>query len=112
MIDVLGTHDSGLVGSDGVLLALMCGLVLGAIGAVWSKHLPFGVVIGGALMCSMLTAGFMGTVIPMISKRLGFDPAATAGAVRDGVPGCDRICRVPVAREPFRSMDQMRMQLQ
>jgi magnesium transporter len=27
----------------------------------------------------MLTAGLMGTVIPILSKRLGFDPATTAG---------------------------------
>jgi magnesium transporter len=62
-----------------LLLALACGLVLGTIGVVWSQHLPFGIVIGGAMTCSMLTAGFMGTVIPMLSKRLGFDPATTAG---------------------------------
>lgn len=61
------------------LMALGCGLVLGTVGAVWSRHLPFGLVIGGALTCSMLTAAFMGTVIPITSKRLGFDPAATAG---------------------------------
>ncbi|MEA2515099.1 MAG: magnesium transporter [Thermomicrobiales bacterium] len=62
-----------------LLMALACGLVLGVVGAVWSRHLPFGLVIGGAMTCSMLTAGFMGTVIPMLSKRLGFDPATTAG---------------------------------
>jgi magnesium transporter len=61
------------------LMALACGVVLGVIGAVWSRHLPFGLVIGGALLCSMVTAGFMGSVIPMLSKRLGFDPATTAG---------------------------------
>ena len=55
------------------------GLVLGCIGIVWSGRFPFGVVIGAALMCSMLTAGFMGTTIPLVSKRLGFDPATTAG---------------------------------
>lgn len=60
-------------------MALICGLVLGSIGAVWSKHLPFGIVIGGALTCSMLTAGLMGTIIPVLSKRMGFDPATTAG---------------------------------
>jgi magnesium transporter len=49
------------------------------VGAIWSNHIPFGLVIGGAMTCSMLTAGFMGTVIPMLSKKLGFDPAATAG---------------------------------
>jgi magnesium transporter len=62
-----------------VIMSVVCGLVLGCIGAVWSRHLPFGVVIGAAMSCSMLTAGFMGTVIPMLSKRFGFDPATTAG---------------------------------
>ena len=65
--------------STSFLLALACGTVLGAIGAAWSGHLPFGLVIGGALTCSMLTAGLMGSLIPMLSKRLGFDPATTAG---------------------------------
>lgn len=63
----------------GLLMALACGLVLGGVGAIWSRHLPFGLVVGGAMTCSMLTAGFMGTVIPMLSKRAGFDPATTAG---------------------------------
>ncbi|MBN8726417.1 MAG: magnesium transporter [Xanthomonadales bacterium] len=62
-----------------MLMAVICGVVLGAIGAIWSRHLLFGAVIGVALSCSMLTAGLMGTVIPMVSKKLGFDPATTAG---------------------------------
>ena len=65
--------------STSLLLALACGVVLGTIGAIWSRHLPFGLVIGGALVCSMMTAGLMGSIIPMLSKRLGFDPATTAG---------------------------------
>lgn len=66
-------------GATALLMAIVCGFVLGIVGAIWSKHLPFGIVIGGALTCSMLTAGLMGTMIPMFSKRLGFDPATTAG---------------------------------
>lgn len=62
-----------------LLMAIVCGGVLGTVGAVWSGHPPFGVVVGVAMTCSMLTAGFMGTVIPMLSKQLGFDPATTAG---------------------------------
>ena len=62
-----------------VIMAVVCGLVLGLVGVIWSRHIPFGIVIGGAMTCSMLTAGFMGTVIPMLSKKFGFDPAATAG---------------------------------
>lgn len=61
------------------IMALGCGFVLGAVGAFWSQHLPFGLVIGAALTASMMTAGIMGTMIPMVSKRLGFDPATTAG---------------------------------
>jgi magnesium transporter len=62
-----------------LLMALVCGLTLGVIGIIWSKKVPFGMVIGGAMTCSMVTAGLMGTIIPVISKRLGFDPATTAG---------------------------------
>lgn len=62
-----------------LLMAVACGLVLGIIGAAWSRHLPFGIVIGVALTASMMTAAVMGTMIPMFSKRLGFDPATTAG---------------------------------
>lgn len=62
-----------------LLMAVACGAVLGVIGAAWSRHLPFGIVIGIALTTSMMTAAVMGTMIPMLSKRLGFDPATTAG---------------------------------
>lgn len=62
-----------------LFMAIACGVVLGTVGAIWAKHVPFGLVIGGALMCSMITAGLMGTIIPMLSKKLGFDPATTAG---------------------------------
>ncbi|MGH2467615.1 MAG: magnesium transporter [Candidatus Limnocylindrales bacterium] len=62
-----------------LLMAVLCGLVLGTIGVLWSGRLPFGLVIGAALGCAMLTAATMGTVFPMVSKRVGFDPATTAG---------------------------------
>ena len=65
--------------SSAFLMAIACGATLGVVGAVWSGHLLFGVIIGCALMASMLTAGIMGTLIPMVSKKLGFDPATTAG---------------------------------
>ncbi len=66
-------------GMTSLLMAIVCGIVLGGIGAIWAKQLPFGIVIGAAIVCSMLTAGLMGTIIPILSKRFGFDPATTAG---------------------------------
>jgi magnesium transporter len=62
-----------------LLMAGVCGVVLGLIALLWSQHLGFGLVIGVSLACAMATAGLMGTLIPLVSKRLGFDPAATAG---------------------------------
>jgi magnesium transporter len=62
-----------------LIMATVCGIVLGLVAVGWSGKASFGVVIGGAMTCSMLTAGFLGTVVPMLSKRAGFDPAASAG---------------------------------
>lgn len=62
-----------------LLMGAVCALVLGTIGLIWSKKLMFAIVIAIALGCSMLTACLMGTIIPMVSKKLGFDPATTAG---------------------------------
>ncbi len=61
------------------LMALVVGTVLGTIGVVWSGKTSFGLVIGAAQLTAMLTAGLMGTLFPLVSKRLGFDPATTAG---------------------------------
>lgn len=60
-------------------MALACGVTVGTIGVIWSHHLFFDLVIGGSMACSPLTAGFMRTIVPQVSKRMGFDPAATAG---------------------------------
>lgn len=62
-----------------LLMAVVCGLFLGVIAIIWSRHVILAVVIGVAMVFSMLTAGVMGTIIPMLSRRLGFDPATTAG---------------------------------
>ena len=39
----------------------------------------FGFVVGFSMFVAINLSGFVGTIIPMISKRLGFDPAITAG---------------------------------
>jgi len=61
------------------LMASVVGSVLASIAVVWSGKASFGLVIGAAQGAAMLTAGLMGTLFPLVSKRLGFDPATTAG---------------------------------
>jgi magnesium transporter len=56
-----------------------CGAVIGMIGAVWHGRWEFGLVVGVSMFISVNISGVVGTTVPMISKRLGFDPALTAG---------------------------------
>jgi magnesium transporter len=60
------------------ILGAVCALVVGTVGFFW--HSPvFGLVVATSMFISVNLSGAAGTVIPMLSKRLGFDPALTAG---------------------------------
>jgi len=65
-------HTTSIIGG-------VCGFVIGLIGAFWHGKWEFGVVVGLSMFLSINISGFVGTTVPMISKRLGFDPAITAG---------------------------------
>ena len=62
-----------------LIIGSACGVVIGAIGALWHGGALFGLVVGFSMFISINISGFVGTSVPMISKRLGFDPAITAG---------------------------------
>jgi magnesium transporter len=61
------------------IIGVVCGAVVGTVGAIWHGTATFGLVVGLSMFISVNLAGAAGTVIPMLSKRLGFDPAMTAG---------------------------------
>ena len=84
--------------STSFLLALACGAVLGAIGAAWSGHLPFGLVIGGALTCSMLDRWPDGQSYPDALEAAGLRPGDDRRPVRDRLSGRHRLRRLPLAR--------------
>jgi magnesium transporter len=62
-----------------ILLGSVTGLTLGAIGAVWYGKWTFGLVVAVGMFAAVNIAGMVGTVVPFLSKRLGFDPAITSG---------------------------------
>ncbi len=62
-----------------LIIGSACGALIGAIGAIWHGRALFGLVVGFSMFISINISGFVGTSVPMISKRLGFDPAITAG---------------------------------
>ena len=61
------------------ILGGACASVLGLIGGVWDQHWAFGLVVFLGMFVSVNIAGVVGTIVPMLSKRAGFDPALTAG---------------------------------
>ena len=61
------------------IIGAVCGLVAGLIGAAWHGTVMFGAVVAASMFVSVNLSGIAGTLIPMMSKRLGFDPALTAG---------------------------------
>jgi len=61
------------------ILGGSCALTLGLIGGVWDKRWAFGLVVFLGMFASVNIAGVVGTCVPLLSKRAGFDPALTAG---------------------------------
>lgn len=62
-----------------LIIGSVCGLLIGAVGGFWEGRWEFGAIVGFSMFISINISGFIGTVVPIISKRLGFDPAITAG---------------------------------
>jgi magnesium transporter len=60
------------------ILGAVCAVVVGSIGTLWHSF-TFGFVVATSMFVSVNLSGCAGTGIPMLSKRLGFDPALTAG---------------------------------
>jgi len=60
------------------ILGAVCAVVVGLIGLMWHSAI-FGLVVATSMFVSVNLSGCAGTAIPMLSKRMGFDPALTAG---------------------------------
>lgn len=62
-----------------LIIGAVCGTVIGTVGGIWYGKIMFGLVVGVSMFISINISGLIGTSVPMLSKRLGFDPAITAG---------------------------------
>ena len=62
----------------GLLMGLACGLMLTVVG--WGLGQGFlGVVVGASLVIAFLVSTSMATIMPIVLKRMGVDPAVAAG---------------------------------
>jgi magnesium transporter len=62
---------------DGLALAVTCGLGV----FLWSQSLGLALVIGVAMILSMIAAGVSGALVPMVLTRLGQDPATASSII-------------------------------
>lgn len=64
-----------------VLIGFAVGVAVGLLGYLISdvNKMRFGISVAASMFISINIAGVIGTLSPMISKRLGFDPAITSG---------------------------------
>lgn len=63
----------------GLLMALACGFTLGAVAEIWHHNPALGFAVGSAMAAAIVVASLMGTLVPIIFKRLGVDPAVASG---------------------------------
>jgi len=75
----IAKHDAFRTIKKEVILSLVNGMlfaiIIGIIAAVWFDKGMLGVVIALAMIINLLSAGFFGSVIPLVLKKFGIDPA-------------------------------------
>lgn len=62
----------------GLSLGVICGMLIGLFAFYWGG-LGMMITVLTAMMCTLTAAAITGTVIPIVMKRIGFDPALATG---------------------------------
>ncbi|HPO12656.1 MAG TPA: magnesium transporter [Candidatus Hydrogenedentes bacterium] len=67
--------------SVGIINGLALGVLLGSVAWLWKGNPYLGLVAGGALALNTLLAVCIGGLLPLLVKRLKFDPALASGPI-------------------------------
>jgi len=75
----IAKHDAYRTIKKEVILSSLNGLffaiIMGTIAFVWFDKGMLGIVIALSMMINLLSAGFFGSIVPLLLKRIGVDPA-------------------------------------
>jgi magnesium transporter len=75
----IAKHDAFRTIKKEVILSLANGLlfaiIIGVVAAIWFDKGMLGVVIALSMIINLLSAGFFGSMIPLMLKKLNIDPA-------------------------------------
>ncbi len=62
----------------GMINGIIIGVLVAAVATLWNHSPVLGLVIGVSMIVNLTIATFFGTLIPLVLKRLGKDPASSA----------------------------------
>jgi len=65
----------------GALNGLLWALVVAVISAFWFENVEIGAIIAAAMIINLVAAALAGATIPLLMRRLGFDPALSSSVV-------------------------------
>jgi magnesium transporter len=65
----------------GAINGVALGVLLGAVAWIWKGNVFLGLVVGGALATNTVVAVSIGGTVPLVLRRLGFDPALASGPI-------------------------------
>ncbi len=64
----------------GILNGIIFATIIGTVAWIWFGSPALGGVIGLAIGLNLIVAGFVGSSLPIVLQRLGFDPAVSSSA--------------------------------
>jgi magnesium transporter len=67
--------------SIGLINGLALGILIGLAAYLWKGSIYLGLVVGGALTINTIVAVSLGGTLPLIFKRIGYDPALASGPI-------------------------------
>lgn len=62
----------------GLSIGSVLGLIVGIFASIWQGKPMLGVCVGLAMLGNMFTAATMGTVVPIVFRKVGIDPAVAS----------------------------------
>lgn len=63
----------------GFIMGLICAIIVVGIVFFWKGSFIIGLLVGGAICCSILVATLAGSFIPLLIHKMGIDPAVASG---------------------------------
>ena len=63
----------------GLIMGIVCAVIVVGIVFFWKGSLIIGLLVGGAICCSILVATLAGSFIPLLIYKMGIDPAVASG---------------------------------